>query len=194
MPLKCPIARAKYRKEYKAKNRELVAKQKADSYQRNKEKAIATQKAYNIKNKEAIKIQHRIYHQEYSKNNKEKIRERGRLYNLINKEAVLKRARIYNQTPNGKKYNTINNWKSKGLILQEGQRHEDIYERYINTHKCDVCNTPFKSTFYRCMDHSHVTGHFRQILCRNCNTTDNWKKKVKHDARIIIYRTIIRYR
>jgi hypothetical protein len=111
---------------------------------------------------------------------KEKQKEYMKAYYEKNKEKHNKLMKAYNKeyykTPIGKKYNTINSWKRKGVI------HDDfnlLYETYINTNNCDVCKNKFKSSRDRHLDHDHETNLFRQILCCNCNIKDNWKKKIE---------------
>ncbi|MDA3133447.1 endonuclease domain-containing protein [Atlantibacter subterraneus] len=36
--------------------------------------------------------------------------------------------------------------------------------------KCAVCILPLESVNKACLDHSHYTGHVRQLLCASCNT------------------------
>ena len=80
----------------------------------------------------------------------------------------------YNKTPKGKKINTIKNWKRIGLIHDN---YEELYDKYLNTTECNVCKYVFDNTNWRCLDHDHETGLFRQILCNSCNVQDNWKNK-----------------
>ena len=71
------------------------------------------------------------------------------------------------------KYKTIHNWKSRGLI------HDDIdmlYKEYINTFNCNHCHKEFTNTKDRCLDHCHITGKFRKIVCNACNVNDNYIK------------------
>ena len=80
--------------------------------------------------------------------------------------------RAWFQTPHGKKVERINKWSHLGL------KHDDmdaLYDLYLSTTHCDVCEKQFKNNRDRCMDHDHDTGLFRQILCRSCNTRDHWK-------------------
>ena len=35
---------------------------------------------------------------------------------------------------------------------------------------CNLCKCNFTKKNWRCMDHSHDTGYFRQVLCNNCNS------------------------
>ena len=69
---------------------------------------------------------------------------------------------------------TINNWKKYGLILKEGQTYKDIYSYVMTIKRCERCGINFDNEIHnnrRCMDHSHATGYFRQVLCHSCNTT-----------------------
>ena len=125
-----------------------------------------------IKNKELNK--------EYYEKNKEYIQERkAKYFKKKNQDPQFKEQRAeyqqeYRQTPNGKKIGCINNWKGKGVI------HEDfdkLYSLYINTKECNVCHKVFKSTTDRHLDHSHITGEYRNVLCRACNTRDYWVNK-----------------
>jgi len=83
----------------------------------------------------------------------------------------------YRQTPKGKKYNTIKNWKSRGLISD----YEKIYQRYLNTTNCDLCNIELcqgnKGSNRKCMEHNHITGEFRNVVCHSCNINKSDMKK-----------------
>ena len=117
----------------------------------------------------------------YYQKNKEKIAERNRQYREENKEQIKQyreankeQIKEYNQTPAGKKSHTISQWKTKLNVKHNNLN--GLYEHYINTHSCDVCHYIFDETNWRCLDHDHDTGLFRQILCHRCNVYDNWKK------------------
>ncbi len=84
-----------------------------------------------------------------------------------NKKQYLKQ---YRQSPNGKKSNTICKWKHRGLIGD----YEKIYNRYINTTHCDLCNILLNKKY---MEHNHYTGEFRNIVCQTCNTNKSDRKK-----------------
>jgi len=83
----------------------------------------------------------------------------------------------YKHTPKGKKSRTIARWKYRGLIGD----YESIYDRYINTTHCDLCNIElckgFKGGNKKCMDHDHNTGLFRNIVCNTCNSNKSDFKK-----------------
>lgn len=83
------------------------------------------------------------------------------------------RKKNYYQTPAGRKSITIKNWKTFGVIHDN---FDELYEQYLEATHCNACKSGFKSTFYKCLDHDHTTGLFRQFLCRSCNNKDRWKK------------------
>jgi len=65
---------------------------------------------------------------------------------------------------------TISKWKHRGLIGD----YEKIYNRYINTTYCDLCNILLNK---KCMEHNHNTGEFRNIVCDSCNMNKSDRKK-----------------
>ena len=71
------------------------------------------------------------------------------------------------------RYNTIKNWKSRGLIYSD---YDELYQIYINTMACEHCLKEFQSTRDRCLDHCHITGQFRKIVCQKCNVHDTYIK------------------
>ena len=68
-----------------------------------------------------------------------------------------------------KKRQIICRWKEQGLIGD----YEAIYNRFINTNNCDLCNILLKrgkgGSNIKCMEHNHTTGEFRGICCHKCN-------------------------
>ena len=71
------------------------------------------------------------------------------------------------------KTDTICNWKYKGVLYDD---FDDLYETYIKTMNCSHCGKEFPNTRDRCLDHCHETGQFRAIVCKKCNTRDNYLK------------------
>ena len=123
------------------------------------------------KDKEKRKEQNRLHYIA----NKEKINEKCRLYHIANKDKIKEYHKAYRQTSAGKKTRAMADWRSSGVK----DVNDELYDKYINTHCCDVCNKEFKNSTDRCLDHDHTTGEFRQILCRACNIHDNWMNKLK---------------
>jgi hypothetical protein len=116
---------------------------------------------------------------EYRTANKDKIAKQMKEYREANKEIISKKDKEYKQTPNGKKNTCISSWKLYGL-QESPENIERIYELYLNQEYCNACDikltrTGVKST-QACMDHDHNTNRFRHIICRTCNTHDNWQK------------------
>ena len=143
---------------------------------KDKEKQKEYDRLRYIANKDKIK--------EYYVANKDKIKEYDRLkyiankdkkkeYYVANKDKIKEKQNAYRQTPQGKKNHLMMNWRIKGI----NNINDELYNKYINTHCCDVCKIEFKNSLDRHLDHNHETGDFRQILCRACNTHDSWKKK-----------------
>jgi len=134
------------------KSKEEKAACYKEYYEKNKEKIAKKKKEYRDKNKEKIAV----YQKEYRENHKEKIA-------VYHKE--------YAQRPDGKKCKTSSSWKYKGLICEDV---DSLYCHYLNATKCDDCGIEFGkigdgSGTYKCMDHSHETGNFRNFLCQKCN-------------------------
>mgnify|MGYP003657112802 CR=1 FL=1 len=125
-------------------------------YQKNKEKISAQQKEYLQENKEKIAAQKR----EYRQKNKEK-----------NKEKLAAYEKEYSQTPQGKRRTTISSWKHYGLIHND---YNQLYDAYLESTNCEKCDIEYGqygdgTHTYRCMDHCHDYGYFRNFLCCKCN-------------------------
>ena len=114
------------------------------------------QKQYYLDNLEKIK--------QYRKDNEEKIKIQKQEYYQNNKEKIEK----YKKTGKGLKINRISGWKMRGLISED---YDKIYERYILTQECDNCGIQLNedNNTKKCMDHCHITGEFRNVLCNLCN-------------------------
>ena len=132
-----------------------------ENYLKNKEKILARNKLYYIKNKEKISKQqkerrkenediYKIYRENYYKCNKEDISLKNKLLYKNNPELFFKRAikRNYNIS-----LNDYNN-------LLENQKEV-----------CAICgNKETRKTQKRLsVDHDHITGKVRGLLCYNCN-------------------------
>jgi hypothetical protein len=129
-------------------------------------------KEYYEKNKEKIKEQQKGYNKKYYGANKEKLKEQKKEYREANKEKIHEQRKEYYQTDNAKKSDRISHWKRRGVISND---YDALYEKYINTNECELCSISITRgkglTGKKHLDHCHITGEFRNILCGVCNTT-----------------------
>lgn len=79
----------------------------------------------------------------------------------------------YAKTENGKRINKINKLKQRGLICNEYEDYVTIYYHWLVSTNCEKCNCEFTKSNFKCMDHCHNTGQYRNILCHSCNNYDN---------------------
>ena len=114
----------------------------------------------------------------YYEKNKEKRLEYQKQYREKNKEKEKEYIKEYKQTEAGKKSNRISKWKHTGLINENYDKLYEYYnfhnEYYLNCKNCENCNIELtvdkrNTPTTKCMDHSHTTGQFRNILCFSCN-------------------------
>ena len=135
------------------RTKEEIAAYKREWYQNNKEKHLARMKEWRGENKDKVAV----FNKKYRDNNKEKVAE-------TNKK--------YDNTPAGIKMHKLAKWKNRGLICEDV---DSLYCDYLNATNCDECGVVF-GTFgdgsgtFKCLDHSHESGKFRNFLCLGCNT------------------------
>tara|TARA_R110002110_G_scaffold76807_3_gene202078 strand:+ start:60 stop:392 length:333 start_codon:yes stop_codon:yes gene_type:complete len=101
---------------------------------------------------EEKKERNRISCKNYYDNNEEKIKE-------------------YRQSPKEKKRTTVKTWKRYGVKSED---YDLLYSNYLNSTECDNCKVSFGergdgTNSWKCLDHSHETGEFRNFLCNYCN-------------------------
>lgn len=116
-----------------------------------------------------IKLRKKIWYHK----NKEKEKEKGRKYRKDNPEKRKEICRKYKKNNPEKERESCRKgkWKSRGLNMEN---IEEIYEKYMNTTHCNMCEVLLtvggKSTkTTKCMDHSHLSGEFRRVICHSCN-------------------------
>ena len=119
------------------------------------------------KNKEKINQQRK----EYYKKNKKEICERQKKYIQENNEKVKINSNKYRQSPNGKKAIAIDRWKRKGLVSTD---YNLLYDNYLKSKNCEECGIEYGNKgdgtgTFKCMDHNHETGLFRNFICCGCN-------------------------
>ena len=139
---------------------------KRQYYQENKKKLAEYNKQYKIDNAEKIAE----YNKQYKIDNAEHVKQ----YCQENKEKRAEYNKQYQQTPQGRKNRRINQWKHAGLVDSDNDNYESLYNHYTNTQKCENCDVELtedkkNTSTTRCLDHSHITGEFRNILCHTCN-------------------------
>ena len=95
-------------------------------------------------------------------------------YRQANKERIANQKKKYREENPEKVHETEtkHNWIRKALICED---IDSLYCHYIDAKNCDECGVEFGewgdgTGRYKCMDHSHITGKFRNFLCHNCNT------------------------
>jgi len=68
------------------------------------------------------------------------------------------------------KLKTINGWLNHDI---KSANWDYVYDRFINTFNCEVCNIEFiigsRGNDRRCLDHHHLSGEIRNVLCNKCN-------------------------
>ena len=111
------------------------------------------------------------YKKEWYQKNKERLAAKNKIYYEKNKEKLLVQMKERGQTPAGIKSGVISQWKISGLVYDD---IDSLYCHYLNAINCDECGVEFGkygdgSGTFKCMDHSHETGEFRNFLCCRCN-------------------------
>ena len=140
--------------QYRIKNAEKIKEKDLKYREKNRKRESERKKKWREENPERAKESDKNYRE----NNPEKIKESQKKFILNNPE-------------NHKKSNKKKSWKQLGLNMEH---FEEIYEIYMITTHCDICEVELtegkkmtKTT--KCMDHSHITGEFRNIVCCSCN-------------------------
>jgi hypothetical protein len=107
-------------------------------------------RAWRLKNRERLKERKRIYDIQYARNNKGKRREINMRWRAENKEYL----RYYCR------------------MRRYGLSFEQVKNILTNSeNKCQICNSQLDDTRAGKphIDHNHITGKVRGILCGNCN-------------------------
>lgn len=76
-----------------------------------------------------------------------------------------------NEFPKYHKTNLIYKWKSRGVIYDN---FDTLYQHYIDCKSCEWCGKVFEKNRERNLDHCHITGKFRLVVCQRCNCKDSY--------------------
>ena len=144
------------------------------------EERKAYMKAYNLKNSEKLKAQNKAYRiknaekiKAHRQENTEKMMAYNKAHYAKNREKSLIKTRKWqvDNPEKWKKTNTLKNWKRSGLICDD---YDELYELYLQSTNCQECDCKYSiygdgGGRFKCMDHCHTTGVFRNFLCNACN-------------------------
>ena len=88
-------------------------------------------------------------------------------YNKLHKDIIKDYQMEYRK--NNKEKITITQWKKNGIRSENFHKLFKIFNKAMN---CYFCNVQFGNTTRnrKCLDHDHLSGYPRFILCNICNT------------------------
>ena len=124
-----------------------------------------------VLSEEEKKERHRISSKKYNEKNKEKGKRYLKEYYQKNKEKYKEYQKKWRQGPVGKKSSLITCWKGRGIVSSD---YNLLYDNYLASTNCEECGVEYGkvgdgSGTWKCLDHSHETGLFRNYLCNTCN-------------------------
>jgi hypothetical protein len=114
---------------------------------------------YRNKNRE----RDRAYRKDYYNKNIERIKKVRALYQEKNRDMLREKGRKYYRE-NTEKARASSRMSSYGISKEN---FEKMLEN--QNHNCAICGNKMILSFDRIMDHDHVNGKIREILCRKCN-------------------------
>jgi len=112
------------------------------------------------------------------------------------KNKLRKPRKIYPQDKDAKrKYRKT----EKGLISKFKTLNikllENTVKDYMNATNCEFCNVKFtidennrKMKFKKCLDHDHLSGYARNIICHSCNMTRSKIDRIRFILMLEIHR------
>lgn len=184
------LGKIKNRERY-LKNKIEISKKSKEKYVKNKDKIKEqVRQRYLIKKNEILQKGRQRYRRNRGKicetnkkwvaNNKEKVKEIKKKYRLTHKDKLKEYNKKYHYS-HKKHYNEYKKkWKAKNPTKLKNEKLKarfkidiNIFNQFIvkQNNKCGICFNEFTNTgpLYPCIDHNHITGIVRGILCRSCN-------------------------
>ena len=148
-------------KNYKNNHKKEVKQRQKQWYDDNKDNV----KQYQKDNKDKINKRRK----QYQKDNKEELKTKRKKYIDANIDKIRKYAKDYRAVTKEerKKYDMISRNKKRYGITPE--QYTELFNKQEG--KCAICGkhqTEFKKAL--CVDHNHITGKIRGLLCYKCNT------------------------
>lgn len=148
------------RRRYYANHREQVKKHQKEHRKETVEERRAWGKAYRKANAEKIRIGKKKYNDEH----REQLSARNKIWKKNNPDKIKKRAAIWRI-----KYKARNDRNRRERIIKSYGMSVADYEAMLAAQKglCAICKDA--GAYRICIDHDHLTGKVRGLLCDNCN-------------------------
>lgn len=136
----CKKAMSDYQRAYREKNRERIAKQKAENYQKNREARAAYNRAYREQNREQLAERMR----EWNDQNREWKAAYSREYRERNYEHLAERGREYYDQNRDKKVEYTRKWRERNparareaVAAYQDKNREEMRKYHRETHAVD---------------------------------------------------------
>ena len=92
---------------------------------------------------------------------------------MVYKDQEKKKLWQQNHRKNNHDVMLIDSWKRRGIKLRDDEDWDSVYIQWFIQEKCDdcECELQFGKSGLGCtaLDHDHVTGFIRGIVCQSCN-------------------------
>jgi hypothetical protein len=139
-------------------NREIISRKGRLRYTCTRAEHNAKSRAYYQAHLEEIAVSNKIYREA----NKEKIKAQSQAYRDSHKEEC--------KAQRARRHKKAQQYEHKKTMLKYGITPE-IYLAMFKAQKgvCAICAKPSKSSRRLAVDHDHVSGQVRGLLCGNCN-------------------------
>ena len=89
-------------------------------------------------------------------------------------------------TLSGRRYQ----WENQGIKSDDWY---DVYDRFYSTTRCELCDVKLegKGKYKKCVDHHHLSGEVRNIVCCRCNCERNKLDNIQMKLMLEMYRYFI---